>query len=234
MRFKLFGLTIVRLSVVRLKSMKKYKKLLSVIALGLFVLALASIYIAGSIVENSAEGRIYNSVDKIPHNKVGLVLGTGKILPDGRINLYYRYRIDAAVELFESGKIDYILVSGDNSSKGYDEPSTIKEDLILRGVPADKIFLDYAGFRTLDSVVRSKEIFGQDSITIISQQFHNERALYIAKRNNIEAIGFNARDVNIKMGFKVQLREKLARVKMIIDLIIGKQPKFLGDKINIE
>jgi SanA protein len=138
------------------------------------------------------------------------------------------------VRLFKEGKVDFILVSGDNSTKDYDEPSTIKVDLIKKGIPSNKIYLDYAGFRTLDSVVRCKKIFGQSSITIISQQFHNERAIYIAKLKDIEAVGFNAKDVSVQYGFKTRLRERLARVKMVLDLIFDKKPKFLGEKIEIK
>ena len=187
-----------------------------------------------SMVKKSSENSIYGSASEMPRNKVGLLLGTGKYVAGGRINLYYKFRIDAAVDLFNNKKVDFILVSGDNSRKSYDEPSTIKNDLMERGIPAERIFLDYAGFRTLDSVVRCKEIFGQKSITIISQQFHNERAIFIARQNNIEAIGFNAKDVNVQYGFKTRIREYLARVKMVLDLIFGKKPKFLGDKIEIK
>jgi SanA protein len=202
---------------------------------GVFIgfLSLIGILGADRLVRKTAADKVYNSTDEVPHNKVGLFLGTGKVLSSGQINLYYKYRIDAAVELFKAGKVDFILVSGDNSTKNYDEPSTIKEDLIEKGIPANKIHLDYAGFRTLDSVVRCKKVFGQRSITIISQQFHNERAIYIAKANNINAVGFNAQDVNVHYGFKTRLRERFARVKMVLDLTFGKQPKFLGEKIEI-
>ncbi|MFW6227253.1 MAG: SanA/YdcF family protein [Bacteroidota bacterium] len=198
------------------------------------ILSLIGIFGADRLVEKSASDKVFNSAIEIPHNKVGLFLGTGKILSNGRINLYYKYRIEAAVKLFKAGKVDFILVSGDNSTKDYDEPSTIKKDLIIRGIPSDKIYLDYAGFRTLDSVVRCKEIFGQNSITVISQQFHNERAIYIAEQKDINAIGFNAKDVNVHYGLKTRLRERLARVKMVLDLIFGKKPKFLGQKIEIK
>ena len=213
--------------------MRYVKKILKIGVL-IGVLSLIGIFGADSLVEKSASDKVFNSTKEIPHNKVGLFLGTGKILTNGRINLYYKYRIEAAVKLFKAGKVDFILVSGDNSTKDYDEPSTIKEDLIKNGIPSNKIYLDYAGFRTLDSVVRCKEIFGQSSITVISQQFHNERAIYIAKRKDIDAVGFNAKDVNAYYGLKTRLRERFARVKMVLDLIIGKKPKFLGDKIVIK
>ncbi len=111
----------------------------------------------------------------------------------------------------------------------------MKNDLIAKGVPEDRIFEDFAGFRTLDSVVRAKEIFGQDDITIISQKWHNERAIYLAEANDINAIGFNAKGVKItyRFGLKTRIREYFARVKVFIDLIIGKEPKFLGKKIII-
>lgn len=136
--------------------------------------------------------------------------------------------------MFESGKIDFILVSGDNSNDNYNEPKLMRKDLIQQGVPSDKIILDYAGFRTLDSVIRCKKVFGVDEVTIISQQFHNERAFYIANRYKIKAIAFNAQKVSFSYSKSVYLREKLARVKLIWDIFIGKQPKFLGDKIQIK
>lgn len=166
-------------------------------------------------------------------NKVGLVLGTSKYLTDGRINLYFKYRIDATVDLFKTGKIDYVLVSGDNSSENYDEPTDFKNELIKRGIPENRIYLDYAGFRTLDSVVRAKKNFGQDNITIISQQFHNERAIYLAEKHGINAIGFNAKDIDGKYGIKVKLREFLARTKAFLDIIFKVEPKFYGKKIKI-
>ena len=101
------------------------------------------------------------------------------------------------------------------------------------GIDSTVIYLDYAGFRTFDSIVRLKKIFGQQRVTIISQLFHNQRAIYIAQKEGIEAIGFNAKDVSGDAGLKVQLREKLARVKVFVDMITGKKPKFLGEKISI-
>lgn len=201
----------------------------------ILIACMATASICFSIVKSNADNRLYSDVKQIPHNKVGLLLGTAPVTPWGVHNNYYDYRINAAIELFKAGKIDYILVSGDNHSTDYDEPSCMRDSLLVKGVPKDKIILDYAGFRTLDSVVRAKEIFGQDSITIISQSFHNERALYLAKHYGIEAVGYNAKDVEYwKKKLKIHGREYLARVKMFIDLYTGKQPKFLGEKIKIE
>ena len=152
----------------------------------------------------------------------------------GTNNLYFTYRIQAAFELFKAKKVQYLLLSGDNHVKGYDEPSDMKEALIALGVPDSCIVLDYAGFRTLDSVLRSNEVFGEDSITIISQEFHNQRALFIANKNNINAIGFNSKEVNKNYSFKTRFREYFARVKCVLDIyILYTSPKFLGDKIKI-
>lgn len=210
-----------------------FKRLVRVILL-VGILVVSGIFLVNYAVQYSAQKRIYSTISEVSYNKVGLLLGTSKYVSSGRVNLYYKYRIDAAVELFKAGKIDYILVSGDNSTLSYDEPTTFKKDLEARGIPSDKIFLDYAGFRTLDSVVRSKSVFGQSSITIISQKFHNERALFLAKRKSVEAVGYNAKDVGSGYGRKTRIREYLARVKMVVDLVIGVQPKFLGDSIEIK
>lgn len=127
-----------------------------------------------------------------------------------------------------------VVISGDNSREGYNEPEDMKSELMLRGIPEDKIYLDYAGFRTLDSVVRMEKIFGQKSFTIISQKFHNQRAIYIAYAKELQVVGYNAEDVNAYSGFKTQLREKFARVKLFLDLWTGKNPKFLGEPVIIQ
>ena len=197
-------------------------------------LAAASVIITDRWVSASTKNQLYNSVQSIPHNKTGLLLGTSKYLKHGWINYYYQYRIDAAVALFKAGKIDYILISGDNGKEYYNEPETMQADLIARGIPKEKIFLDYAGFRTLDSILRCREVFGENKITVISQPFHNQRAVFIANRKGVNAIAFNAKDVNRYGGFKTQMREKFARVKMLLDLVFGKQAKFYGEKIRIQ
>ncbi len=202
--------------------------------LWLGVACLALIAMCDIAVRATAHGRTYDNVEDIPYNRVGLLLGTNATTPRGTHNFYYTFRIYAAAELFHAGKVDYILVSGDNHSKLYDEPTMMRDSLVLHGVPADRIVLDYAGFSTLDSVVRAKEVFGQNSFTIISQEFHNARALVQARHYGIDAIAYNAHDVAHRGPWlKVQCRERLARVKLYLDLFTGKQPKFLGEKIKI-
>ena len=176
----------------------------------------------------------YDSIEKLPVNKVGLLLGTSKYLKGGKENLFYKNRIDAAVELYKKGKIEYIIASGDNRHKNYNEPKIMKADLMKKGVPGDKIFPDYAGFRTFDSVIRSKEVFGQNKITIISQRFHNLRALFTAKHFDIDAVAYDAEEVCGADGIRIRFRELFARVKALLDIyILQTKPKFLGERIQI-
>ena len=185
-------------------------------------------------IESETKDLVTYDIQKLPNEKVGLLLGTGKFLKNGCKNLYFFNRIDATEQLYKSGKIQYILISGDNSTKNYSEPEDMQAELIKRGIPADKIVLDFAGFRTLDSVVRAKEIFGQNSFIIISQKFHNERAIFLARKYGIEAYGFNAKDVNKYFGFKTKIREYFARVKVFVDFTLGIEPKFGGENILIK
>lgn len=213
--------------------MKLFKKILftGLIFLGLSVLF---VFWANFKIESETEDNVTSELSKLPNEKVGLLLGTSKTLANGNPNPYFFNRIKAAVELYNSGKIKDIIVSGDNSKKHYDEPEDMKNELIKAGIPEDRIYEDFAGFRTLDSVVRAKEIFGQNSYIIISQQFHNERAVFLAQKNGIEAFGYNAKDVNKYAGFKTNVREKLARAKVFWDFLFGVEPKFGGDKILIK
>ena len=173
-------------------------------------------------------------IDKVGLHDVGLVLGTSKYTIGGTVNLFYKYRLEAAIDLYRNGVIRKILVSGDNGTMSYNEPQTFFNDLVKAGVAPNDIFLDFAGFRTLDSVVRAKKVFKQSKILIISQQFHNERALFLARKNGIEAYAFNAKSVSFSFSPKTFIRESLARVKAVLDIyILGTSPKFLGDEVVI-
>jgi len=213
-----------------MKNPKKIIKIGSILFIGFFLM----IFTCNYLINSYAEGRTFSSISEISNNKVGILLGTSKNLKNGHSNPYYDNRITAAVKLFNAKKIEFILVSGDNGSIYYNEPTTIKKDLVAAGIPQDKIFLDYAGFRTLDSMVRAKEVFGLDELTVISQKFHNERAIYIASQKGLKAIGYNAKDISLQAGMRVQIREYFARVKVFLDMALRTQPKFYGDKIKIE
>ncbi len=200
----------------------------------IIVLLAGSVAAVNYVVNTATEKQLYSDINAIPKNKVGLLLGTAKYQDKARhlINPYYQNRIDAAVALYMAGKIDFIIVSGDNSSAFYNEPALMKEDLIAKGVPEKRIYMDNAGFRTLDSILRCRDIFGEDHITIISQSFHNQRAVFIANHKNVTAVAFNA--ANGDSFWDEISREKLARVKMVFDLILNKQAKFYGDRIEIK
>lgn len=197
---------------------------------GLFLIAF--IVFSNVIIIQSAKKSVYNTISETPTgNNVALILGTSRYTARGYTNLFFKYRIDAAVKLYNSGKIKHIIVSGDNSVKSYNEPKEMLKALMKRGIPESAITLDYAGFRTLDSVVRCKKVFGQNKFIIISQRFHVERALFIANKYDIEAIGFSAQDPPEKYSTKTRIREYFAKTLAVIDLyIIHKKPKFLGNK----
>ena len=191
------------------------------------------IFYCDNQVRAASENKTYSDLNKIPDNHVGLLLGTGKFLACGYLNPYYKYRIDAAIQLMKAGKINYLIISGDNGRTDYNEPGMMRDDLVAAGIDSSCIYLDFAGFRTFDSMVRLNKIFSQDSVTVISQEFHNQRALYIAQKEGITAIGFNARDVSSKAGFRTMVREKFARVKLFADYLFNTDPKFLGPRIII-
>ena len=208
-------------------------KTIKLVLISFTALFIITLWICNSIVTTSTDKLIYKTVLEIPHKKVGLLLGTSKTLNSGKPNQHFFNRITATVELYNSKKIDIIIISGDSSSKEYNEPRDMEIELIKRGIPKNKIHLDYAGFSTYDSVLRIDKIFGQKEFTIISQEFHIRRAIYIANNKNLKAIGYCAEDVNSYGGFKTKLREKFARVKLFIDLLINKEPVFLGDRIAV-
>ena len=182
-------------------------------------------------IELYAKTRVYDNISDIPHRQTALVLGTSPTGRNGKPNRYFVSRIEACGDLYHEGKIDRIIVSGDNRHATYNEPEEMRKALVKKGVPNEIIFLDYAGFRTFDSVIRAKEVFGQTSFIVVSQRFHNERAVFIAGKKGIDAIAFNVDD--IPYGILTHVREWFARCKVFLDLIFGKKPHFLGEPIDI-
>lgn len=179
-----------------------------------------------------ARSRVYDNPASVPAVDVGLVLGTGKTF-GGHINRHFRIRMDAAAALFKAGRVQHLLLSGDNGRDGYNEPADMKQALVERGVPASAMTCDYAGFRTLDSVVRAKEIFGLTACVIISDDFHLARALWLADRKGIAATGFCGESIPWGSSWKSRCREWLARVKAVADEVAGTEPKFGGEKIAL-
>jgi len=213
---------------------RRLRLLPALVLLAGLITSLAGIGLSHLLIEQSARGRLHDETRHVPIRRAGLVLGCAPTVAEGRTNLFFAYRIDAAARLYHAGRVDCLIVSGDNGRKSYDEPTAMAEALVRLGVPRDRIALDYAGFRTLDSIVRSRAIFGQDAITVVSQPFHNKRAIFIARSRGIDAIGFNARDLPRRASPRTFLREYLARVKTVLDTtLLRSQPKYLGPPVPL-
>ncbi|MDE5857855.1 MAG: YdcF family protein [Muribaculaceae bacterium] len=201
-----------------------------IFSVGLVLLLLiVAIVVCDRVVDYAAKYRLYNNLDSVPHRKVGLILGTSPISTwNGRRNYYFDNRIKAGADLYKAGKIDWLVVSGGdyrNTENGYDEPVAMRDSLMKQGVDSTRIILDYDGMRTLNSIAKMRDVYCQDSITIISQEYHNERALYQAKHIGIDAIAFNAKTPGRRTSWwRNRGREVLARVKLFIDVARGLHP----------
>jgi SanA protein len=204
-------------------------RLALMLAAGVTALAALVPVAIDTMVSMSTAGAVAGGVEEVAPKPVALLLGTARSTAAGRPNQFYHARIDAAAALFHSGRVHGILVSGDNATRWYNEPIAMQKDLIAAGVPAEFITLDYAGFRTLDSVIRAKEVFGQERIVIVSQRFHAERAIFLARHYGIDASGLAAADPESPGLMKVRAREVLARVAAVLDIVTGRDPKFLGE-----
>ena len=192
------------------------------------VICIALLLICNQVVASNAKGKAFSELNSIEPTRWGLLLGTTPHTRIGhRQNMFFKYRIDAAEQLYKAGKVSYILISGDeNSLDGVNEVVCMKDSLVARGVPTDIIYLDGKGFRTLDSVVRACKKYGIKSFVIISQQFHNERALYLAENLNLDIENiqaYNAESPDTGWSFLTYAREYLARIKMFWDILNDKQ-----------
>jgi len=216
----------------RLRAVFSPKTLIVLVLAGL--LGMGALYAIDRHVGGRAAGRMHFNLRDVPPRPVALLLGTSKFARRGRPNLFYLFRIRAAARLFHAGKVRAILVSGDNSTKRYNEPETMKADLVAAGVPETYITLDYAGRRTLDSVVRAKAVFGQRAVTIVSQHFHSGRAIYLADAHGIDAVAYLARGVRGRSGLRVRLREVVARARAFLDVnLLGTRPRFAGRRETV-
>lgn len=208
--------------------MKRRRKI-SIWLFSIILISILGMIICDQSVAYNAKERLYNNVDSIPHRKVGLILGTSPISTwNGRRNYYFDHRIKAGAELYKAGKVDWLVVSGGdyrNSENGYDEPVAMRDSLMKQGVDSARIILDYDGTRTLNSIAKMRDVYCQDSIIIISQKYHNERALYQARHLGIDAIGYNAKTPGRRTSWwRNRGREVLARVKLFIDIARGVRP----------
>ena len=199
-------------------------------SLKLLVLLSLFVLLSNAWVIVTTKSALREDIGLLERKQVALVPGTSKYTMDGNPNGFFEGRIRAAVALYNAGKVKHILVSGDNRSVYYNEPRDMKEALMALGVPAEDITLDFAGLRTLDSIVRCKEIFGQSDITIVTQRFHSYRALFIAGKAEMDAVAFIADDPDFPF-LNVFIREWVARSLAVIDLyVLNKGPRHLGDK----
>lgn len=201
---------------------------------GLMLAGVALVWICDWHVGSHPEGTIFDRAKAAPRRPVALVLGTSKYVAGGGTNVFYTQRIAGAAALYHAGKVRGIVVSGDHGTPYYNEPDQMKEDLIALQVPAAHITCDYAGFSTLDSIKRIGAVFGETAYTVVSQDFHVRRALYIAQEEGHDAIGLAVRMPEGYWGTKVRLREVLARVKVLLDVqVLHTGAEFLGEEIVV-
>ncbi len=191
---------------------------------------IALLFAAYFAISRGTDGLVFTEIERLPEREVGLVLGTTPRLRNGSANAYFDYRMDAAAELWRSGKVSRLILSGDNTDRRYDEPKYMRDALLERGVAEDALILDGAGVRTFDSVLRARVTYEVEQPIVVSQEFHNRRALFIARHYGIDAIGFNARDVAPEQGLRTKTREAFARVKTLLDLwVLGTRPADLAE-----
>lgn len=211
-----------------------FRCLAKLFMLALFALGMGVFLLCQFFVKSAGNSRIYSKASAIPAREVGLVLGTSEHIGGGGENPYFRERIKSAADLYHHGKVKRLLVSGDNRTANYNEPASMTKALVAKGVPEKAISADYAGLRTLDSIVRAKEVFGVDHFTIISQREHDQRALLIARHYGIDAIAFAATDIPFRYAVGAHIREWGARVKVILDLyILHTAPRHLGPRVSL-
>lgn len=191
------------------------------------VTPLVVVVIKAALIGWQVEELVSARLEHVPTAEVGVVLGCSPRTPDGRANLFFSARMRAASDLFRAGKVKRLIVSGDNGSATYDEPTAMRDALVELGVPAANIERDFAGFRTLDSMVRAKEVFGVRRTVVVSQAFHAERAVFLARAYGVEAYGYAAADVGGTEGLKVRAREVLSRIAAVLDVyVLHTRPRF--------
>jgi SanA protein len=213
------------------------KRLALAVALVLGVAA-AAVLGAWVMISQSSRAYIYQNPEDLRPAKAGLVLGSARLVRDYVANPFFANRIAAAAALFKSGKVEFLIVSGNQARGGrprggYDEPADMRSALIAAGVPRAKIYRDYAGYRTLDSVVRAKAVFGQDRVIVVSQPFHLSRALFLAHARGLDDDGFAAEDPGFRFSVRTFVREIGARVVALFDVWFDAQPRHLGAPVQL-
>ena len=213
-----------------------WKRIGRLVLWGMAATVLLGFFIAGANwwILHRAKGHLHTSLEQVPANDVAIVLGTSPRIRGGWSNPFFEARMDAAAALIRSGKVRHLLLSGDNGRSSYDEPSAMQEALTKRGVSAEAMTLDYAGFRTLDSMARAREVFDLHRCTIVTDDFHQARAVFLAQKHGLEATGFVSKPVPWKWSKKTRTREIGSRVKAWLDIyILRTKPKFYGPKVEL-
>lgn len=185
------------------------------------------IFYSNSQIEQVSKEHIFDQPESVPKTQVAVLLGIKK-------NVYYKASINAAAKLFVDDKVKAIIVSGDFSRKSYDEPNSMKSDLVALGIPEKFIVCDYVGFRTLDSIIHTDKIYGQSRFVLLSTQSQIERAVYIARKLGYTAFGLVTSQDNASLSIKDKVRELLARCKAVLDIWLKTQPKYLGNPVTLE
>lgn len=197
-------------------------------------LVLLFVLFSNWVVIRETRADVVSDLDNLEPRTVALVLGTSKRTQIGAENLFFKDRITAAAQLYKQGKVRHLIVSGDNRSKYYNEPKDMLEALEVKGIPESAVTLDFAGLRTLDSIVRCQEIFGQSDVIIVTQRFHGYRAQFLAQRAGLRSQVYAA-DFENEPFRSLLIREVLARAVAVSDLYIFKRsPKFLGEEIDLK
>jgi SanA protein len=204
-----------------------------------FIVVTLVLAVAGAMVgawwwlDSEAEPYATDRVDAAQNADVALVLGAAPFLDDGRPNRFFEYRLDAAADLFRAGKVKYLLASGDSINPSYDETTAMKRGLVKRGVPAEAIYRDTAGVRTLDSVLRARDLYGQSRVVIVSQDFHVRRAIWLARKHGIEAFGLDAPGISPFDHLDTWVRQFPSALKAVLDVWTGSVAQYRGKPVRV-
>lgn len=206
---------------------RRFFRLISAILILICLVGLG-VAVYSNFVVNSYSEKVYHRIEDVGKADYALLLGCAEKVDGSVENKYFRARVDAAAELYRKGCVKKILISGDNSRKDYDETSAMRAALLAQQIPPEALVMDYAGFRTLDSILRARDVFGVRNMIIVTQEYHACRALFIAQENGISATAFAAgENVSVKTKFFNHGREWLARLGAWVDVkILDRKPRF--------
>jgi len=209
------------------------KKFLIVVGLVFAVVFVSGLFVS-FYVKFAGSDCIVKDIGDLPFKADAVLILGAKVYPEtGKMSDVLKDRVDTGFDVYSAGKVEKIIVSGDNGQEEYDEVNVMKNYLLEKGISSEDLFMDHAGFDTYDSVYRTKNIFGVDSLVIVTQEFHLPRALYISDALEIKSCGVIADRRKYRSAVRNDFREFLARYKAFFDVNLGTKSKYLGDKIDI-